>query len=263
MKRSTLLAVLLSIFVAACNAPAPRQQQAPEPAPDPLPKPASPQARAKARTDLGFSYYSEARFKIALEEAHKALAADPNYAPAHHLLALVHTYLAEYSTAQMHFDQAIKLAPLDPEINNAYGWFLCTRSREKEGIDRLMIAARDPLYESPTRPYTNAGLCSLRLKDDKAAEDYLRRAVIADQQNTQAVYLLALVNYQQKKFDEAKRLVDEVIGRGEPNAESIWLALRLERKLGNREAEAGYASQMRRKFKDSPEYKALLQGQFD
>lgn len=106
-------------------------------------------------------------------------------------------------------------------------------------------------------------MCALWLDDAKSAEEYLRRAVIANSQNTQAVYLLALANYQQKKLDEAKQLVDEVISRGEPNAESIWLALRIERKLGNREAEGGYASQLRRKFKDTPEYKALLQGQFE
>ena len=57
--------------------------------------------------------------------------------------------------------------------------------------------------------------------------------------------------------------MDEVISRGEPNAESLWLALRIERKLGNREAEAGYASQLRRRFKDSAEYKSLLQGQYE
>lgn len=261
--RTTLLAAVFAVLLAACNMQVPRQMQAPEPTPDPLPKPASPQARAKARTELGFSYYSEARFQIAIDEARKALEADATYAPAHHLLALVHVYLKEYSTAQMHFDQAIRLAPKDPAINNAYGLFLCTQGRGKEGIERLMVAARDPLYDSQTYPYTNAGMCSLWMNDDKAAEEYLRRAVIADGQNTQAVHLLALVNYQQKKLDEAKRLVDEVIGRGEPNAEAIWLALRVERKLGNREAEAGYASQLRRKFKDSAEYKALVQGKFE
>lgn len=262
MKR-LLLVLSCSAAVVACQPQVIRQQPVPEPQQDPLPKPASPQARAKARTDLAFAYYADAQFKIAIEEARKALDADPNYAPAHHLLALVHVYLKETSTAQMHFEQAIRLQPRDPEINNAYGLFLCSQNRGREGIDRLMIAARDPLYPNPSYAYTNAGMCALWLDDTKLAEDYLRRAVIANSQNTQAVYLLALANYRQKKLDEAKQLVDEVISRGEPNAESIWLALRIERKLGNREAEGGYASQLRRKFKDTPEYRALLQGQFE
>ena len=92
------------------------------------------------------------------------------------------------------FEQAIRLEPKDPAINNAYGLFLCTQGRGKEGIEKLMVAARDPLYPNPTYPYTNAGMCSLWIDEPKAAEDYLRRAVIADSQNTQAVYLLALVH---------------------------------------------------------------------
>lgn len=259
----TLFVVVMAAALAACQPQVVRQQQVPEMAQDPLPKPASPQARAKARTDLGFAYYGDAQFGIAIEEGRKALEAEPNYAPAHHLLALVHVYLKEYSTAQMHFEQAIRFAPKDPAINNAYGLFLCTQNRGKEGIEHLMVAARDPLYPNPTYPYTNAGMCSLWLNDEKGAEEYLRRAVIADARNTQAVFLLGMVNYRQNKLDEAKRLIDEVISRGEPNSEALWLALRVERKLGNREAEAGYANQLRKRFKDSAEYRLLLQGQFE
>lgn len=80
----------------------------------------------------------------------------------------------------MHFEQAIRLQPRDPEINNAYGLFLCSQNRGREGIDRLMIAARDPLYPNPDYAYTNAGMCALWLNDAKSAEDYLRRAVIAN-----------------------------------------------------------------------------------
>jgi Tfp pilus assembly protein PilF len=36
-----------------------------------------------------------------------------------------------------------------------------------------------------------------------------------------------------------------------------------ERKLGNREAEARYASQLRRRFPGSPEQELLSQGQYD
>ena len=48
-----------------------------------------------------------------------------------------------------------------------------------------------------------------------------------------------------------------------PSAESLWLALRIERKLGERNAESSYASQLRRSFPGSPEYQALQRGDFD
>lgn len=227
------------------------------------PKPADARTRAKARTDLAFSYYQEARFALAIDEGRKAVAADPAYAPAYHALGLVYAYIGEMATAQLNFDQAIRLAPKDSEINNSYGWFLCSQGREKEGIEHLMLAARDPLYETPTRPLTNAGLCSIRLKDDKQAEEYFRRAILADGRNTQAMLQLASLQYRASRLDEAKRLVDDVMRRGEPSAEALWLGLRVERKLGNRDAVSNYAGQLRHRFKESSEYQALIQGRYE
>ena len=48
-----------------------------------------------------------------------------------------------------------------------------------------------------------------------------------------------------------------------PSAEALWLALRIERKLGERVAEQSYANQLRRRFPSSPEYQALQRGSFD
>jgi hypothetical protein len=47
----------------------------------------------------------------------------------------------------------------------------------------------------------------------------------------------------------------------EPNAESLWLGVRIERKIGDRQAENGHASQLRRKFAGTPEHQALLAGE--
>jgi len=64
-------------------------------------------------------------------------------------------------------------------------------------------------------------------------------------------------------MDEARRLVARYNKLDEPSAESLWLALRIERKSGERVAEQGYANQLRRRFPGSPEYQALQRGNFD
>ena len=48
-----------------------------------------------------------------------------------------------------------------------------------------------------------------------------------------------------------------------PSSESLWLALRIERKLGERVAEQGFANQLRRRHPDSAEFQALQRGQYD
>ena len=47
-----------------------------------------------------------------------------------------------------------------------------------------------------------------------------------------------------------------------PPAEALWLAIRLERRLGNQQAEAAFASQLRSRYPTSPEYQEFLKGNF-
>lgn len=226
-------------------------------------KPSDARTRAKAHTDLGMAYYQGSKMATALQEARIALQADPGYAPAYNLLGLVHMYLGENPEAATAFQRALAIEPDDPDANNHYGWFLCITGREKEGISHLMTAVKDPLYPTPTKPYTNAGLCSLRLKDDAAAEAYFKKAVIADQGNNQALYHLANLSYKRGDYRDAKRFIVVVNEQMEPNAESLWLAVRIERKLGDLQAEAKYANQLRRNFVGTKEYQALTQGRFE
>lgn len=221
------------------------------------------QQRAKVHYELGSLYMLDGRWAIALEEARIALSADPNYAPAYNLLGLTHMAMNEPRLAEDNFEKALSLAPGDPEISNNFGWFLCQNGREQRSIAYFMTAAKNPLYTTPTKAYTNAGVCSLRLKDDKAAENYLSTALNLSPTNTQALLGLAEIAYRQGRHSEARQWTTDIEKMLEPTAEVIWLALRIERKMGNREAEARYASQLRRRFPGSPEQRLLSQGQYD
>jgi type IV pilus assembly protein PilF len=64
-------------------------------------------------------------------------------------------------------------------------------------------------------------------------------------------------------MDAARRFVSHYNKLVSPTAESLWLALRIERKLGQRVAEMSFANQLRRRFPGSAEYQALQRGQFD
>jgi type IV pilus assembly protein PilF len=171
--------------------------------------------------------------------------------------------LGEQRLAEDSFQQALRLAPGDPEISNNYGWFLCQTGREQQAIGYFMAAAKNPLYTTPTKPYTNAGICAYRVKNDKAAQEFLSTALRLAPENNQARLGLAEVAYRQGRYNEAKQWTSDIEKTMEPTADVIWMALRIERKLGNREAEARYAAQLRRRFPGSPEQGLLSQGQYD
>jgi len=220
------------------------------------------QQRAKVHVELGSLYLIDGRPAVALEEARIALSADSGYAPAYNLLGLTHMMMGEPKLSEENFDRALRIAPGDPEINNNFGWFLCQSGREQRSIAFFDAAARNPLYVSPGKPLTNAGICSVKLNDDKRAEDYLLRALRLSPTNTLALYWLADLAYRQGRYMEARQWSMDIEKNAEPSSELLWLALRIERKLGNREAEARHASQLRRRFANSPEARLLIQGQY-
>ncbi len=265
-----LLPAALSLLVAACATTAPGggvssgefAPQAARPLADRTPTTAA-EARAKAHVELGMAYLEIGRFDVALDEARVALGEDGNHAPAFHLMGLVYMFVEDNAKAHENFQRALRLAPGDPDFNNSYGWFLCTQGREAEGLERLAVAARNPFYRTPTRPFTNSALCHLRKGNDAAAEPLFQRAVDVDPANAQAFFHLAEIAYRRGDFATARVNLIRLHQQSEPSAQSIWLGLRTERHLGNRDAEASYAAQLRNRFADSVEYQAMPQGRFE
>ncbi len=222
-----------------------------------------PRNRARIHTDLAAAYFERGNMAVALEELRLATGADPGYAPAYSLLGLVYMELRERELAGKNFERALGLAPNDAEINHNYGLFLCQTERAPDSIRYFMQAVKNPLYATPSRSYSAAGLCTLRTKNAKEAEQFFERALRLEPDEPASLINLSQIRYQQGKMDEARRLVARYNKLGEPSSESLWLALRIERKLGQRTAEQSYANQLRRRFPGSPEYQALQRGSFD
>ncbi len=218
--------------------------------------------RAKAHTELGSLYMQESRFAVALEEGRIALNADSSYAPAYNLLGLTHMFLGDTQLAAENFERALSLAPGDPEISNNYGWFLCQSGKESKSFEHFLRAAKNPLYPTPAKPFTNLGICQARIKDYVAAEASLLNAFRLAPNNTLAMYWLSHVAYQQAHLAEARQWIVDLERQTELTSEATWLALRIERKLGNREAELRYANQLRKRFTGTPELQKLLRGDF-
>ncbi len=91
--------------------------------------------------------------KTAVEEFKEALAADPDYAPAHNQLGLVYMALGEDRLAQQSFERALRIDPNDSSANINYGMFLCRRKREKEAYKYFTTCTEEPaLHHSRELP---------------------------------------------------------------------------------------------------------------
>jgi len=219
--------------------------------------------RARIHTELAGSYYQRGNLGVALSEARIAVAADSGYAPAYNLLGLVYGDLKENSLAEEAFGRALSLNPNDPDANHNYAWFLCENKREEESIRYFLLAVRYPLYLTPQKSYTMAATCTLRKGNEKDAYEYLERALKLDPTYTPALMNLAQLKYRRGELDAARVLVGRYNKLTDPTPESLWLALRIERKLGDSTATTSYANQLRRRFPGSKEYQDLQKGRFD
>jgi len=232
-------------------------------------KAASPQAdsdglqRARAFTNLAGAYYARAQYKIALDELRKAIIADSHYGPAYDVYGLIYMDLEEDTLADENFRRAIELDRNDSEARNNYGWFLCTRGRYQEGLEQFKAALRNPLYTRPEQAMTNAGLCAEKSGDLMLAEANLVKSLKLQPDNPNTILKLAALNFRQDRLPDAQRLLEHYAELAPPTAESLWLGVRLERKLGNRSQEAAYGLQLRKNFPDSNEARMLLAGQYE
>jgi type IV pilus assembly protein PilF len=218
---------------------------------------------ARIRAELAFNYFQRGQMAVALEEINTAIASDPSFGGAYNVLGLINMDLGRAQQAEEAFKKALSLTPGDSDTLNNYGWFLCRNKRERESIGMFMNALKNPLYETPVKPYLNAGICSQQMNDIPSAEDYFRKAFNLDPGNATAMYRLGELYLRVNNLDQARFYSERLNRAFEPSAESLWLLVRIERRSGNAASEASYATQLRRRFPNSREGLALQQGRYE
>lgn len=220
-------------------------------------------ARARIHTELAAQYYARRQYSVALQEVREALVSDGGYAPAYNMLALVHAALLEDKEAEENFRRAISLSSQYSEAHNNFGYFLCTRKRRAEAMQHFEQAWKNPLYATPERALANAAQCALRSGDPAEAERFAQRALIREGRQPQALVTMAEIHYQRGNLVMARSLLQQVEAQGAMDAPALWLALKLERRAGAREAEANYGLQLRRYHPEAPETAWLMAGEYD
>lgn len=269
MRRYASLLVLLPLVVAPWLAGCESASKTPTPAPvapvppptqPPPPQEAPPAYRAQLHQEIAAGFYERGQMEVALQELDQAMKLDPRNAKVFNTYGLVYAMLGQDAKAQQNFQQAIDLAPTDSEIRQNWGWFLCTHGRPRDSLVEFETAVRNPLYKTPDIALTNAGRCAIEAGDTAQGEAYLKRALAVNAANAQAAYSLSLLLYRTGRFDDARTVMKRVVQIGNPSAEALYLGMCIERKLGDRPSETSFVSQLKNRFPESAEAKAIPPG---
>jgi type IV pilus assembly protein PilF len=220
--------------------------------------------RASVRMELASAYFARGQYTTALDEVKAALAAKPELPEAFSLRGLIYASLGQPELAEQSFRRALQLAPRDAATMQNFGWFLCQQQRYAEADAQFMRALEQPQYRDAPRTLLAQGLCQARAGNLAQAERTLSRAYEQDPTNPAIAFNLSEVLMRIGELERARFYIRRVNSQPEQsNAQTLWLAARIEYRLGNMAGVQQFGNQLRERFPQSTEALQFERGRFD
>jgi len=209
---------------------------------------------------LGARYYRNGNYEFARERLLRAIELDPRHAMAHSTLALTYTQLDNQRLATQHYDRAVRLAPDNFDVRNAFAVFLCGQRDFDGAEEQFQRAIRIPDNDNPEIMLTNAGVCMSQKPDLKSAESYFRDALEAKPGYGEALLQLAQLKRSQGDGLAARAFLQRYLSANPATSSVLYLSYQVEQELGNDRASGEFAARLLREHPDSPEARYLREG---
>ena len=219
--------------------------------------------RARIRMELAVGYFEKGQTTVALDELKQVIAADPSYPDAYNLRGLIYMRLADYQMAEDSFKRAVSLNPRDGNTIHNLGWMYCQQRRFDDAQKSFDQALGSPMYGDRAKTLMAQGLCHSRNGKRAEAEKSLARAYELDAGNPIIGYNLASLMFDRGDLQRSQFLIRRINNSQLANAETLWLGIKVENKLGDRVAMNQLAGQLKRRFPQSREAARLDRGAFN
>lgn len=219
--------------------------------------------RARLRMELAVGYFGEGKTSVALDELKQVIAIDPTLPEAYNLRGLIYMRLNDQRQAEDSFRHAVALNPKDPDTQHNYGWFLCQAGRYDEAQRSFDVAMANPLYAGRAKTLMAQGVCQARAGHTGEAERSLSRSFELDAGNPVTTYNLARVLYTRGDYTRAQFYIRRLNNSEMANSESLWLGIKVERRLHDDLAQRQLGEQLKKRFAQSREAADYERGAFD
>lgn len=220
--------------------------------------------RARVRMELASAYFGRGQFTTALDEVKQALALNPNMGDAYNLRGLIYASLGDDVLTQESFRRALQINPNDGDSLHNYGWYMCQQKRYGEAQTLFRQALATPQYLASARTLMISGVCHARAGEWPEAELSLSKAYERDPSNPATAVNLAEVLLRRGEAERARFYIRRVTSLpNQTDAQTLWLAARIETKLGNRQGANEIGRELRSRFPQSREAAAFDRGQFN
>ena len=219
--------------------------------------------RARIRLELAVGYFEQGQTTIALDELKQSIVADPTYSESYNLRGLIYMRLDDFRFAEESFRKALSIQPRDSNVMHNLGWLMCQRARYPESAELFNRALSNPQYGERAKTFRAQGLCQSRAGLRAEAEASLMKSYELDAGNPITAYNLADLLFQRGDFVRSQFYVRRLNNSELANAESLWLGVKVERQLANRDAMLQLAGQLEKRFPQSAQAMAYQRGSFN
>lgn len=219
--------------------------------------------RARLRLELAAGYFEQGQTNVALDEIKQSLVTDPTFVDAHNLRGLVYMRLNNIPLAEDSFRRALALNPRDADVAHNYGWLLCQQARYDESFKMFAQAAANPTYLGKAKTMMTQGVCQVRAGQKAEAEKSLMQSYELDAGNPVTGYNLASLLYERNELSRAQFYIRRLNNSDLANAETLWLGIKTERKMNNRETALQLGDQLKKRFAQSPQAALYDRGAFN
>lgn len=220
--------------------------------------------RARVRLELASAYFGRGQHTTALDEVKQAVSLNPNLGEAYNLRGLIYAALGDDTLAQESFRRALQINPNDGDTLHNYGWYQCQQKRYAEAQTMFQQALAMQQYPSAPRTLMISGVCYARAGQWPEAELALTKAYERDPSNPATAVNLAEVLLRRGEAERARFYIRRVNAMpNQSDAQTLWLAARVENKLGNRQGVNELGRELRSRFPQSREASAFDRGLFN
>ena len=206
---------------------------------------------------LGIEYLQIGEYEKSLSKLQKAREADQNYPPIYNTLGVLYQRLGDKVKAEEFYKHALRLNGSDASTLNNYGQFLCKEARFDEAEASFLKAANNPLYATPEIALSNAGTCAMAQSKLDIAETHFRSALGKNPRVVVALIQMAQISYTTANYLSARAYLQRYLEISPHTAKSLWLGIRIERELGDKNTLSSYKLLLKNKFPDSKETSLL------
>ena len=219
---------------------------------------------SNTRMELAVAYLGRGQPTDALDQVKQALQAKPDNPAAYGLRGLIYAALGDNEKADESFHRSMQLAPHDADLIHNYGWYLCQQRRFADADAEFSRAIAEPTYRSVSRTMLVQGICEARAGKPQDAERTLSRAYELDPANPTIAVNLTEVLYRNGQYERARFYIRRVNNNQElASAQTLWIAARIEHKLGQELQVQAMGAQLRNRFPQSSEALLFEKGKFD